>query len=198
MMYDNSLAQAARHLQRALQLDPANLDIIMSAASLLFTLGRLDQTIAAEKYAHSRDPVNSLVYSNLGNHYLAAKRWDEAIATFQTALRLSPDMMIVHGMIGITLLCKGDDEAEAALAEVQQEPMEVLRLLGLVAAHYALGQPNETDAALLELIEKYERLVSYNIAVVLAYRNEADRAFEWLDKAVEFGDPGLSGLTSEP
>jgi TolB-like protein/cytochrome c-type biogenesis protein CcmH/NrfG len=196
MMHDTDLAQAARHFQRALQLDPVNLDNIMAAATLLVNLGRLDQAIAAQKYVVSRDPVNPAGFSNLGIYYLEAKRWDEAIATFRTALRLSPGMMIAHGMIGIALLNKG--EAEAALAEVQQEPMEVLRLIVPVAAHHALGQQKESDAVLLELIGKYEQNAAYNIAGLLAYRNEADRAFEWLDKAVEYGDSGLSKLASDP
>jgi len=32
---------------------------------------------------------------------------------------------------------------------------------------------------------------------VYAYHGEADKAFEWLDKAVEFGDPGLSDIVTE-
>ncbi len=195
MKYDGNLAQAARHLQRALQLDPNNHYTIGYTASLLGNLGRLDQAIAGYKYVISRDPVNPANFSNLGNIYQRDKRWDEAIEAFRTALRLSPGMMISRGLIGIALLNKG--EAEAALTEIQQEPMEVLRLLGLVAAHHALGQQQKSDAALLELIGKYEQLMPYNIAAVLAYRNEANRAFEWLEKAVENGDPALSELERE-
>jgi hypothetical protein len=47
---------------------------------------------------------------------------------------------------------------------------------------------------LAELIEKNEGEAAYNIAYVLAYRGEADRAFEWLDKAVQYHDPGLSEI----
>ena len=39
---------------------------------------------------------------------------------------------------------------------------------------------------------------SYNIAYILACRGEADCAFEWLDKAVEYKDGGLSGIVTEP
>ena len=38
----------------------------------------------------------------------------------------------------------------------------------------------------LELIESTRRTLAYNIAYVLALRGEADRAFEWLDKAVQY------------
>ena len=35
------------------------------------------------------------------------------------------------------------------------------------------------------------------MAHVYAFRGEADEAFAWLDKAVEYGDAGLSELASE-
>ena len=65
-------------------------------------------------------------------------------------------------------------------------------------AHHALGQVAESDAALAESIEMVEQTAAYNIAFVLAFRGEADRAFEWLDKAVAYNDPGLSQLANAP
>ena len=32
---------------------------------------------------------------------------------------------------------------------------------------------------------------------MLAYRGEADRAFEWLDKAVRYKDPGLTQISTQ-
>ena len=91
---------------------------------------------------------------------------------------------------------KGD--AEAALRAMQQESFEVYGLLGQVMAHHALGRKPESDATLVNMIEKYERDWPYDIAYLLAYRGEADRAFAWLDKAVEYNDPGLYGIATEP
>ncbi|HEY5775183.1 MAG TPA: hypothetical protein VIS57_03780, partial [Xanthomonadales bacterium] len=71
-------------------------------------------------------------------------------------------------------------------------------LMGLAMAHHALGETEASDAALEELIHKHEQRWAYNIAFVLAYRNEAGRAFEWLDKAVQYGDLGLSEIVAEP
>ena len=47
------------------------------------------------------------------------------------------------------------------------------------------------------LIAKYEKDAPYNIAYVHAYRGEADKAFAWLDKAVEYGDPGIGEIVTE-
>ena len=70
-------------------------------------------------------------------------------------------------------------------------------MIGLPMAYHALGGKAESDAALAALIAKYEKETSYNIAYVYAYRGEADKAFAWLDKAVEYGDPGLSDIVTE-
>ena len=38
----------------------------------------------------------------------------------------------------------------------------------------------------------------YTSPMVLAFRGEADRAFEWLDKAVEQHDPDLGSIFADP
>jgi hypothetical protein len=42
-----------------------------------------------------------------------------------------------------------------------------------------------------------EKDAPYNIAYVYAFRGDADKAFEWLAKAVEYSDPGLSEIVTE-
>ena len=88
-------------------------------------------------------------------------------------------------------------EPEAALAAIRQESFEGFRMIGLPMAYHSLGQATESDAALGELISKYEQEAAWNIAFVLAFRGEADRAFEWLDKAVQYNDPGLAIIAAE-
>ena len=194
--YDRDFVAAARHDERALAMEPANTDIIGSAATMAASLGRLDQAIALAEYAAARDPVNPIAIARLGLTYRDAGRLDEAIASLRTTLTLSPGYIGAQNFIGTALLLKG--EPESALAAMQKEVSEAWRLIGLVVAHHALGQAAASDAAPATLIEKYEKQWAYNIAYVLAFRDEADRAFEWLDKAVAYNDPGLSEIATEP
>jgi len=187
--YDRDLAAAAGHYELALATEPANTDIIASAAIMAASLGRLDQAIALAEYAVARDPVNPARNQNLGVYYLYAGRLDEAIASLRTALNLSPGYISAQYFIGTALLLKG--EPESALAAMQKEAFEAWRLFGRALAHHALGQAAASDAILEELIGKYEQDAAYNIAYVLAFRGETDRAFEWLNKAVAYNDPGL-------
>ena len=174
--FDADLAAAARHYEHALALEPANTDIIGNAAGLAANLNRLDTAIALNEYAIARDPLNTVGHASLGFSYLCAGRLDEAIASFRTVLRLAPDYGGAHHWIGEALLMKG--EAQAALTETQKEPEEVWRLLGLTMVYHTLGRKADSDAALAELTKKYAADWAYNIAYVLAWRNEPDRAFD--------------------
>jgi adenylate cyclase len=196
MTHDNDPALAASFLEQAVGLDPGNPDIISNAAALLFFLGRYQESIAFNEYANIRDPVNPVGFSNVGYLYMVVGRLEEAVSAYEEVLRLSPDYLGGYYYLGSALLLMG--KPQAALAAMQQEQYPVYRLLGEAVAYYSLGDSDASDAALAEVIEKYEADWAYNIAYVLAYRNEADRAFEWLDKAVEYGDAGLVEVMAKP
>ncbi len=93
-VHDGDLAAAVRHCERALELDPGDLDILSFAAALTTNLGRLDEAMAIRTYVVNRDPVNAKSLRYLGNTYLWAGRMDDAIASFNTVLALSPDYLI--------------------------------------------------------------------------------------------------------
>ena len=195
MYFKNDLAMAARHLGRALALEPGNLDSLSQAATMLQNLGRAEQGISVQQYILARDPINDRVLGNLGLAYNSLDRPDEALPLLRTSLRMHPGKIGTQSILGYSLLLK--NEPEAALAAIEQEPLEAFRLIGLVMAYHALGQKNESDAALAELLDKHEQGWSYNIAFSLAYRGEADRAFEWLAKAIEYKDPGLTEIPTQ-
>jgi len=191
----SDLPAAARYFERAVALDPTDLDVLRNNAQLLQTLGRLSPAIAVDEYVLARDPVNPTTLQNLGINYLYARRYDEAIATFHTLLSLSPGFGGAHYAVGVALLLKGD--APGGLAQMQQEKAEVWRMIGLPLVYCALGRKADADAAFAALIAKYAKDTSYNIAYDYAYCGEADPAFAWLDQAVAYQDPGLSGIVTE-
>jgi len=185
---EGNLADAATHFARALELDPASPTVLGNSSALLKSLGRLDEAIALDEEAVRRDPVNTAWMFNLA----AAKHWagrdDESIALLRTVLRLSPGYSAAHLILGEALLEKGD--AEAALAEIEQESYEVFRLIGLPMAYHDLGRETEFQEAMDELITKVGPISPYDVGSVFAYCGDADRAFEWLDKSVAANDGG--------
>jgi TolB-like protein/Tfp pilus assembly protein PilF len=195
MTAGDDLAGAAEHFKRALALDPADLDVLRNSAGLLGSLGRLDEALTLEEAIVRRDPVNVNALNNLGLYQCNTGRLDAAIASLRTVLSLAPGRGSAHANLGNALLLKGD--AQGALAEIEQETSENWKVIGLPMAYHALGRKADSDAALAVLIAKWEKESSYNIAYVYAYRGEADKAFEWLDKAIEYGDGGLGEIVTE-
>jgi TolB-like protein len=183
-----NLADAATHFERALKLDPASPTVLGNSSALLKSLGRIEDAIMLDEETVRRDPVNTSWLFNLA----AAKHWadqnDESIALLRTVLNLSPGFSGARLILGEALLGKGD--AEAALAEFEQEPYELFRLIGLPLAYHDLGREAEFQKALDELIAKVGPLSPYDVGSVFAYCGDADRAFEWLDKSVAANDGG--------
>jgi len=192
---DNDLAGAAKYYQHALALDPTNPSILGNAAMLLEDFGRPDKSLALLKVLVRRNPVNPTWIFDLGLTQRKSGRLDAAIASFRTVLSLSPRRGNAHAEIGIALLLKGD--APAALAEIEQEPSKSWRMVALPPVYCALGRKAEADKVFTALIDKYAKEDPFNIAYDYAYCGEADQAFEWLDKAVQFHDSGLNEIVAQ-
>jgi hypothetical protein len=111
-------------------------------------------------------------------------------------MELNPAVPWAHAGLGLAFLIKGQFE-EAAVA-AQGESAEWARLLIVAMARWSQKRISESDAALGRLIETSADTAAYQIAEVYAYREEKDRAFEWLERARRQRDSGLIGLRSDP
>jgi len=196
MMHDNQLAQAARHYQRALQLEPTNTNIIGNVSSLLYLLGRLEDSMTVDEYVAARDPVNPISHVNLSIKYIATGRFSEAIEALETGLRLSPDYYSAQATLGMAHLFNGD--ILASLDRFQRETSEETKLTGLAMANHALNKTEDSDQALVELIDGYGQVTPSLVAAVFAYRDQADEAFEWLNSESIAGDPYIMVLNFPP
>jgi tetratricopeptide (TPR) repeat protein len=66
-----------------------------------------------------------------------------------------------------------------------------------VVGEHALGHRSDAEAALRELIEKDAEGAAFQIAGAYASMGDADRAFEWLERADTHRDPGLVEVQAE-
>ena len=192
----SDLETAANHYRQALTLAPGDLQIISSSANLCRSLGRLDKAIALQSYVNERDPMNPAGHTYLGFFYRCAGQYEAAISSYQIALRLSPGIVSAQYNIGASRMLQG--RFQDALEETLKEKTDGYQLMGLAPIYHAMGEHKKSDDALAQMIEKYAGDGPDNIAFMLAYRGEADRAFEWLEIAVEAKDTGLAQINTEP
>jgi serine/threonine-protein kinase len=109
---------------------------------------------------------------------------------------LQPSASSSHRWQVLVAVQRGD--GETALREAQLEPDDSIRPFELALAQYVRGEPQAADAALAELIANSRDSLAYQIAQVYATRHEADKAFEWLQIAIDNHDGGIPSLLVDP
>lgn len=107
---------------------------------------------------------------------------------FRRSIELSPPFESNHRMIGEILLQRHQPEAALKEMEAESEPN---RDLGLALVYFALGRRAESDRALARVERAVPRFGELNIALVYAYRDDLDHAFQWLGRAVASRDINL-------
>ena len=196
MYYDWDWKGAESCLRRALQLAPEDSQLIVRAATLMQNLGRREEAEALVLRALALDPLNVDAHLASGWRLTLAGRLPEAESAYRRARELSPQRAKVHFYLCDIHLLQG--RPEEALHEAEREVDETFRLHGIGLAELARGRVAASDAALRELIRKHQSDAAYQIAEAYASRDDAGRAFEWLERAYRQRDAGLASMKIDP
>ena len=181
---------------RALELGGGDRSIVSAASVLADSLGRHEQAVALARRAAVLDPLSYIAHGNLALRCLNSGLLDEADAALHSAFRLNPRAALLHAVLGTLRLEQGDPGA--ARAAFESEAIEPLRLAGIAMARHAAGEREAGEVALRQLIARCADNGALQIAETFACFGDADRAFEWLDRAYEQRDSGLPQLRSWP
>jgi TolB-like protein/Tfp pilus assembly protein PilF len=182
--------------KKGLELEPDNVNVVDGSAGLAYTLGRLNEAIKLERRVIEIDPVKADGYNWLGTYTLYAGLLDESISYFRKCLELNPQYPSAHSSLARNYLEKG--RPDLALIEIEKESEPFWKSFGLEIIYYKMGRMNEADKKLEELIRNNENDAAYQIAEIYAFRNEKDKAFEWLERAYKQRDGGLTNITGDP
>ena len=182
--------------KRALALEPHNVRALRSAAALAGAVGRFDEAITLGQRAAELEPTNAQIYYNLCILQRKGGQPDGALLSGRRALELDPGLSNVHFQLGAVYLAKAN--VPEAIREFEQESDATFKARGLAMAYYSAGRMAESDRYLETLIAGHRNDAAREIAQVYAWRNEKDKAFEWLDRAYAQRDWGLAELKGEP
>ena len=193
---DFDRAGADASFRRAIALEPGNPENARAVAFSAATLGRFDEALQLNRRAVDLDPLNADSWERLAETEFFMGQLDQAAADFKKALELNPDVVAAHTVLSqIYVMQERPHDALPAIELVRYDP---IRAFLYPIAYYALGRKKESDAALSELITKYDAGAAYQIAEVYAFRNQSDEAFEWLERAYAQHDSGLIGTKVDP
>jgi len=200
--YDWDWTAAEREFKRAIAINPNYASAHQWYAEYLLKLGRVNEALAELRRAREVDPLSLVIYFVFAKAYLDLGRYDEAMEQCENALGIDPDFGPIHFCIGLLQEDRGDYKKAVPAYQKAMKLTGGLSLAGgrLGYSYGILGEKNKAQRLLRELKKKRkERYVSsYFIALIHLGLGEIDRTFEWLEKALEERDFGLTNITSFP
>jgi TolB-like protein/DNA-binding winged helix-turn-helix (wHTH) protein/cytochrome c-type biogenesis protein CcmH/NrfG len=167
--------------RRTVELEPGSPESVGWMALSAADLGRLDEALQLAHRALDLDPLNAHSWGALGEIEFLGGKLDDAEKDLKKAHELRPDDFNSSVFLSMIYVMQGrPQDALQGIELVQYDPV---RTFLYAITYHALGRKEESDAALGQLIAKYHATDAYEIALVYAFRNKPDEAFEWLDRA---------------
>jgi adenylate cyclase len=203
-----NMAQARDYFERALTVDPNNLDALLG-------VGRVDYSLAAARLSDDRDarlvaaeaaiakvlslrPNDALAHEIMGGILIETKRADQGVAEFERALALDPNLATAHGLMGLAKIFIGHPEETAAHENeaLRLSPRDSFVWLWLHfegAAKMTLGAEEEAVALYRRSIEnnRTSPLTHFFLAATLANLGQLEEARVEAKTGLAL-DPGFS------
>jgi TolB-like protein/Flp pilus assembly protein TadD len=193
---DRNAKGAEAEYRRAAELAPASAEPKIGLSSVLGDFGRIEEAVELLQEAVRLEPLTTNAHFDLARLLTSLGRYDEAVQSARKAIELQPGGAGTWEMLALVEAKRGD--GEAALKAAAQESDPDWRAYAMALAQQARGDRPAADAALDALIAGHSDDMSFQIATVYAFRGDADKTFEWLDRAYEKRDPGVMAIIDNP
>ena len=203
-----NMTQARGYFERALAIDPNNLDALLGVGRVDYSVGGAylsddrDARLAAGETAIakvlSQRPDDALAHEIMGGILNQTRRSDQGIAEFERALALNPNLATAQGDIGLAKIFVGHPEETGAHEDeaLRLSPRDSFAWLWLHfagAAKMALGADEEAVALFRRSIENNRNnpLTHFFLAATLANLGRLEEAQSETKTGLVL-DPGFS------
>jgi len=193
---DLDLAGAERELVKAVELDPQDVNSVLTLGTLKASLNQLDEAVELERRATVLNPLVSGPRYFLARTLTALGRYDEADAEVRKAIEVQPGAAQNYSQLAIVQILRGN--AASAVELSRQESDRFWRTYALALSEFAAGNRAVADEALEALTREWADSGAFQIASVHALRKEPEKMFEWFDHAYATRDSGLTGMLYAP
>lgn len=193
---DLDFAGALTEARRLVKLAPGDPRNIMTLANQLMDNGRLEEALDLYRKTLALDPLDATTYGNLGRTLTALGRLDEAEQVARKVAEITPNAQRLARTLAWIQLLRGDAEPALQIARQDDDPDGRLWLEAM--AWHTQGNSSKADMALQEYLRrKNGDEYAYSVALIHAWRGEADEMFAWLDRAWEHRELEATDILSD-
>jgi len=198
LLWDWELSSSEKHLRKAIKERPNHSLAHLHLARLLTATGKPQQAYDEVRVTVLLDPLSTFINEQAAQLLIYLGRYDEAIRQTEKCIQLGSGSVDIQRIVGDAYLGKGMyDEALLAYRHIEQmNSPEAPAKLAMVMA--ASGKKREAFALL-----NAERFADgqpppESLAAAYARLGDKDRAFHWLEKAIESRSSSLILLDHDP
>jgi tetratricopeptide (TPR) repeat protein len=199
--YDWQWDEGARLFQRALELQPSNMNALsMNALQHVFR----GEFQAAQRYIEKSselDPISPWSFRNQAWYYYFKREYGQAIDAMRSALALDPNFREGQFMLAYAYLRQDRfTEAIAQLIGLPDGPYDATKWGALGEAYACAGSIAAAEDALsrLDALARTGYVSPYNRACIYAGLRQWERVFEQLELAYLEHTPWLSAIKVDP
>ena len=198
-LMDMDWAATLRCADKALELSPNDAELRSVRAFALLCQGQTAESAAEFRRAEEIDPISSMVQGGLGIALLGIGDLAGAERAARRALDISPTEENSISALAYLSLSRGENDEAVKLFE-RLAALGGLNWSGYLGYGYArVGRKEDALKVLDNLLKKSETAYVAPTIPAMVYSGLGDRekAFEWLNKALEVKDPQLGFLASD-
>ena len=177
-------------------------DVHFARALYLGAMGELNGAISEAQAARALDPVSHVEFTHLGSFQYFARSYDAEIQNERSSLHLEPNQARPHYWIAHCYDEKGDyQRAVEELKSVDRSRDEQGTLLLALGRSYAMAGDRKNALRIrseFEELSRHQHVWPTDAAFFYAALGQNDRAFDWLEKAVQEKDGWLMFLNTDP
>jgi tetratricopeptide (TPR) repeat protein len=199
--WDWNWAEADQEFQAAIKAKPNYAPAHQWYSSYLVAMGRFDEALASARRAQQLEPLSLIAKSHLAWIAYMAGRPEQAVEQCRKLIETDPNFFPARRYLGLAYEQLGKHaEAIAEFERARKLSGSPLIIAHLGRAYAVAGQRAKAEQILAELQQLSEQsyVSPYTIAAIYAGLGEKDRAFEWMEKALEERDLWLMNLRVDP
>jgi TolB-like protein/DNA-binding winged helix-turn-helix (wHTH) protein len=204
LQFEWEFAEAEKHFQRALVLDPNHATARHGLSLYLAAMGRLEEALDELRKAREIDPLSNVMENDVGNLLYYARRYEAAEAACKRVLEREARFAPAHFFLFNIHAAQGRHDAavaalEAALALVHGDALTPF-LNALQEAHRTRGWTGYLRENIRWVLAEQAKSggAAYHLADLYARLGDKRQSLDWLEKAVEERNYHMAYLMVEP